>query len=120
MQFLNRDIRPLSESPRKVKTKKRSAGSLKGLLQDNGDDNNPTSVPGTLIIQRRLGFDDDEGTDTGNHLGGYLGRPPSAAKYNGKSGTPSLERLLQSEVTSDSPIISWFGEVYMLDSITLL
>ena len=73
-------------------------------------------VPGTPITQRRLGFDDDEGSDTGTRTGGYVGGSTSADKDYGKAGTPCLERLIQSEGASDSPIISWFGGVYMLDS----
>ena len=71
------------------------------------------------ITQRRLGFDDNEGSDTGNRTGGDVGGYTSVAKDYGKAGTPRLNRLLQSEGTFDSPIIIWFGDVYILDSIAL-
>ena len=45
---------------------------------------------------------------------GYVGGSTSTAKDDGKSGTPHLEMLLQLEGTSDIPIISWFGDVYMI------
>ena len=72
------------------------------------------------ITQRRLGFDDNEGSDTGTCTGGDVGGSTSAAQYDGKSSNPRLERLLQSEGTSNSPIISWFGDVYMLDKTALI
>ena len=76
-------------------------------------------VPGTPITQMRLGFEDDESSDTGTLTGRDVGGSTSADKDDGKSGTPSLERLFQSEDTSDTPIISWFGDVYMLDSTSI-
>ena len=96
--------------------KKRDAGSLTGLLQDDGDNQNSTLVPGTPITHRRLGFDEDEGSDTGTYTGGDVGGSTRAAKDSGKAGTPNLERLLQLKGTSDSAINSCFGDVYMLDS----
>ena len=120
MQFLNGDIKPLSGRHRKGKRKKRAAGSLMGLLQDDGDNDKSTTVPGTPITHQHLVFDDDEGSDTGTCTGGYVGGSTSAAKDDGKAGTPRLERLFQLEGTSDSPIVSWFGDMYMLESTTLL
>ena len=38
-----------------------------------------------------------------------------SAKDDGKAGTPCLQMLLQSEGTYDILIISWFGDVYMLE-----
>ena len=73
-----------------------------GILQENGDNDKSTLVPGTSITQRRLGFDDNEGSDTCTCTLGDVERSSSAAKDNGKSSTPCLERLLQSEGTSDS------------------
>ena len=71
------------------------------------------------INQRRLGFNDDEDSDTGTCTGGDVGGSTSAAKDYGKSGTPVLESLLQLEGTSDSLIIRCFGDLYMLDSTAL-
>ena len=91
-----------------------------GLLQDGDYYDKATLVPCTPIIQRRLGFNDDEGSDTGTHIGGDVVGSTSPAKNYGKSGTPRLERLLQSEGTYDRTIISWFGDVYMLNITALL
>ena len=46
---------------------------MAGLLQDNGDNDKSTSVPGMPITHRRLGFDDNEGIDTGSFTGGDVG-----------------------------------------------
>ena len=119
MRFPNGDIQPLSGSPRKGKSKKRAKGSFTGLLQDSSDDDKSMSVPSPPINHRRLGFDDDEGSDTGTCTGGEVGGSTSAAKDDGKAGTLQIERLIQSERTSDIPIISWFGDVYILDSTIL-
>ena len=119
MGFPNGDIQPFYGIPRKVKRKKMSAVSFMCLLQNNGDNDKSMSVPGTQITQRRLGFKDDEGTDTDTHTGGDIGEFTSATKDDGTYGTPSIERLLHSEGTSDTPIISWFDHVYMLDSTAL-
>ena len=89
------------------------------LVQDNGDDEKSMLVPGTPITQRRLGFENDEISDTCTRTGGDVGGSTSAAKDDGKDGTPCLERLLHSEDTSDTLIISWFSDVYMIDSTTL-
>ena len=90
MQFPNGGIRPLSGIPRKVKSKNRAAVSLTCLLQDDGDNEKSIMVPGTPINQWRLGFKDDEISDTGNCTGGYVVGSTNAAKYYGKSGTPHL------------------------------
>ena len=90
-----------------------------GLLQYNGYNGKSTSVPGTPINQHHLRFDDDEGSDIGNHTVGYLGGSTRAAKDDEKASTPCLESLLQLEITSDISIISWFSDVYMLDSTAL-
>ena len=119
MRFPNGDIRPLSGSPGKRKRKKKAEGSLMGLLQDGNDDDKATSVPGTPITQRHLGFNDDEGSYTSTRTGGDVGLSTSAAKDDGKSSTPRIERLIQPEGTSDIPITSSFGDVYMLDSTEL-
>ena len=92
---------------------------MAGLLQDDSGNDKSTLVLGMPITQRRLGFDDDEGSDTRNRTRGGVGGYMRADKDCGKAGTPRLERLLQSEGTSDIPIIRWFVDVYMLDSTAL-
>ena len=92
---------------------------MTGLLQDDSDDDNSTLVPSTLISQWCLGFYDYEGSDTDTHMGGDVGGYMSATKDGGKSVTPRVERLFQLEGTSDIPIISWFGNVYMFYSTAL-
>ena len=119
MQFRNGDIRHLSGSPRKGKSKKRDSGSLKGILQENGENVKSTWVQGMPITQRILGFDGNGGSDTGNCTGGYVGGSMSAAEDDGEYFTPILESLLQLEGTSYILIISWFGDFYMIDSTTL-
>ena len=119
MRFSNGEIRPHSGCPRKGKRKKRTAGSFTGLLQEKYDNEKSTLVPSTPINQRSLGFNDDKDSGIGTCTGGDIGGSTSAAKDDGKSGTPCLERLLQSEGTSDIPIIRWFVDVYMLDSTAL-
>ena len=90
MQFTNGDIQPLSVSTGKGKRKNKASGTSMGLLQDDGDDEKSTLLTGTPITQRRLGFDDDEGSDTGTCTGGDVGGSMSAAKDDGKAGTPRL------------------------------
>ena len=63
---------------------------MTGLLQDDGDDKKSTSLPGTPINQRRLGFNDYEVSDTGTSMGGDIGGSTSAAKDDKKAGTPRL------------------------------
>ena len=92
---------------------------MTSLLQENSYNYKSTLVPGTPINHRRLVFNDGESSDTGTRTGGYVGGPMSAAKYDGGSGTPRLDMLLQLEGTSDIPIIIWFSDLYMLDSTAL-
>ena len=86
-----------------------------GLLQDKDDDYKTTSITGTPITQRLLGFDKNEGSNTGNHTGGNVEGSTSAAKDNGKASIPHIDRLLHSEGNYDIPIIIWFSDVYMID-----
>ena len=69
MIFPNGDIQPLAGSPGKVKRNKKSAKSLIGILQDNGDDEKAAPVSGMPINQQCLGLDNNEGIDTGNSTG---------------------------------------------------
>ena len=71
---------------------------MAGLLQDDGGNDKSTLVLGMPITQRRLGFDDDEGSDTRNRTRGGVGGYMKADKDCGKAGTPRLERLLQLKV----------------------
>ena len=89
MQFTNGDIRPLSGSPRKLKIKKRAAGSFTSLPQGDSDNDKSTLVPGTPISQQRFGFDDNEGSDTGTRTGGDVGGSTSSAKDDVKIWYPS-------------------------------
>ena len=93
LQFSNGDIRPLYVYgiPRKVKRKKPSARSQTSLLQDDGDNNNSKSVPIKPIIKQRLGFDENEDSDTVTRTGVYVGVSTSASKYAYKYGTCRLE-----------------------------
>ena len=81
MQFSNGDIRPLYGIPSKVKRKKPSAWSLTSLLQDYGDNDMSKSVPRKPIIQQRLGFDENEDSDTVTRTGVDVGGSTSASKY---------------------------------------
>ena len=83
MQFSNGDIWPLYGYgiPRKVKRKKPSALSFTGLLHDDGDNDNSKSVPSKPIIQQRLGFDENEDSNTVTRTGVYVGVSTSASKY---------------------------------------
>ena len=90
------------------------------ILQDDNDDYKSLLVSGTPITQQHLGFNIGEDSNTGTSTGENVEGSTSTAKDDGKSGTPYLEMLLQSEVTSDGPITSWFGDVNMLDSTAIL
>ena len=89
------------------------------ILQDDNDDYKSLLVSGTPITQQHLGCDNDEGSNTCTITGVNVEGSTSADKDDGKSDTPSLESSLQSEGTSDGPIISYFGDLYMLDSTAL-
>ena len=103
----------------KEKRKEKAEGSLISILQDDDDYYKATLVPGTKITERRLEFDDIEGSDTNTCTVGYVGGSTSNAKYEKKAVTPCLDKLLHPDCTYDRHIISLFRDVYMLDRTVL-
>ena len=89
------------------------------ILQDDNDDDKAASLLDTSIAQWRLGFDNNEDINTGTRTGVNVYGSTSASKDDGKSITPFIERLIQSEGTSDFPIIRWLYDVYTIDITTL-
>ena len=84
---------------------------MKGLLQDEDDNEKATSEICTIITQRHIGVNRNEGSHTCTGTGGNIEGPTSAAKDDGKAGTTCLERLLQLERTFMLDKLKYCGHI---------